>query len=209
MAAKRCLKCGSTNPRYFTHCVECGAKLEEVPRKPAKTMTYLKAGLVLCAAILFIVFVIVPVYQQSVAIGKNASEAISGSQTLPPRIESSLNRPVGNSDIQITLSSARDGDNTFNANKFFLVTVSLSNVRSTGNITIYSNDFTLVDTEGNSYSPYGIGSKVMYDIGPSQQISSAELIFVMPQKASAKEILFTFPGTSALAGNRPVVVFMV
>ncbi|WP_292348065.1 MULTISPECIES: DUF4352 domain-containing protein [unclassified Methanoregula] len=209
MAAKRCPKCGSTNPRYFTHCVECGAKLEEGAKKVGNTLAYVKMGLILCLAVVIIVYIVLPVYQHSVTIGKNASEAISAGQTLPPRIESSLNRPVGNSDLQITMNSARNGDNTFNSNRFFLVSVTLKNVRSTGNITVYSNDFTLVDTDGNSYSPYGIGSKVLYDLGPSQQVSGAEMIFVIPQKASVKEILFTFPGTSVLAGNRPVVAFVV
>lgn len=209
MAAKRCPKCGSTNPRYFTHCVECGTRLEEEMKKPGKTLTYLKTVFILCAAILITIFIIVPLYQQSVVIGKNASEAISAVQTPPPRTESSLNMPVGNNEIQITMNSARDGGKTYNANKFFLVSATLKNIRSSGNITIYSNDFTLIDTEGNSFTPYGIGSKVMYDLGPSQQISGAELTFVIPQKASVKEIQFTFPGTSALAANRPVVAFVL
>lgn len=209
MAAKRCPKCGSTNPRYFTHCVQCGAKLEEEAKKAGKHLAYLKTALVLAAAAVLIVFLVIPLAQHSLALGKSASEAVSSGQTTPSRMESTVNRPVGNDNIRITLNSARNGDNTFNANRFFIVSVSLQNVRSAGNITVYSNDFTLVDTDGNTYAPYGIGSKVMYDLGPSQQINGADLTFMIPQKAAVKEILFTFPGISALSGSRPVVAFAV
>lgn len=207
MAAKRCQKCGSTNPRYFTHCVECGAKLGDEVKRTGKTFTYLKTGLILCAVIFLTVFIILPAVQHSMAIGRNASEALSADQTPPPRIESAVGRPVGNNNLQITVSSARDGDNTFNSQKFHIVSVSLKNVRDTGNIKVSSNDFILVDSEGNRYAPYGIGSKIMYDLSPLQEISGAELTFLLPQRASAKELRFTFPDTSALAGNRPLVVF--
>lgn len=209
MAAKRCQKCGSTNPRYFTHCVQCGAKLEEEGKKAGKTLTYLKTGLILCAAVLLVIFVILPMYQHSVTIGRNASAALSAEQTPPPRIESAVGRPVGNNDIQITVNSARDGSNTYDFNRFFIVTVSLKNVRNSGNFTISSTDFMLVDSEGVKYAPYGIGSKVMYEIGPLQQVNGAELTFVIPQKVSVKEIVFTFPAPSALSANRPVVAFAV
>jgi len=209
MAAKRCQKCGSTNPRYFTHCVECGAKLEEGAKKAGNTLAYVKTGLILCLAVVIIVFIVLPVYQHSLLIGKNASAALSAEQTPPPRIESAVGRMVGNDDFQISVNSARNGDDTFNANRFFLVSVTMKNIRSTGNISVYSNDFTLVDTDGSSYAPYGIGSKVMYNLGPSQQVSGAEMTFVIPQKASVKEIVFTYPGTSALSGNRPVVAFAI
>jgi hypothetical protein len=209
MTAKRCPKCGCTNPRYFTHCVECGARLEDVVKRPGKTLTYLKYGIVLCATIILIVFVALPLYEHSLAIGKNASAAISAGQDAPLRTESAVGRPVGNNNLRITVGSARDGDNTFNSNKFHIVIVSLKNVRDSGNVQVTSNDFTLIDSGGNSYSPYGIGSKVMYELAPSQEVSGAELTFLIPQNVTAKELQFTFPGTSALAGNRPVVAFLL
>jgi hypothetical protein len=66
----------------------------------------------------------------------------------------------------------------------------------------------LLDSEGTRYFPYGIGSKVTNDISPSQDFN-AELTFVIPQKATAKKIPFTFHDSSALASNRQVMAFVI
>jgi len=82
------------------------------------------------------------------SIGQDFSEAVSAEQTGTPVIESSLNRPVGNNNLQITISSVREGEKTYNSNKFFLVSVSLKNTRDTGNIQVSGSDFVLADSEG-------------------------------------------------------------
>jgi len=207
MAAKKCLKCGKSNPHFFTHCIDCGAKLESITRKDGKITKYLKAGLVLVISVILIIFVIFPLVQYSLIYGQNFSETVSAKSGVESQIpEYSLNQAVGNNDLQITVSSARDGENTYNSNKFFIVSVYMKNNRTSGNVKISSSDFELFDSEGIGYFPYGIGSKVMYDFSPSQG-SSGELTFVIPQKVSGKKIQFTFPATSATAGNRKVVAF--
>ena len=47
MAAKKCPKCGKTNPHFFTHCVECGTKLDAEIKKADNLGRYLKVGLIL------------------------------------------------------------------------------------------------------------------------------------------------------------------
>jgi len=210
MAAKKCLKCGKTNPHFFTHCVDCGAKLDFDAKKAERTGTCLKVGLAICVSLILVIFVIFPATQYFMNFGQDFSEKVSAnpvneSQTIT---EFSLNRPVGNNDFQITVSSAHDGENTYNSNKFFLVGVYMKNNGTAGNVRISNSDFELIDSEGTKYYPYGIGSKVMYDLSPSQS-SSGELTFVIPQKVTAKKIRFTFPGTSALAGNRQIVAFVI
>lgn len=207
MAAKKCPKCGKMNPHFFTHCVECGAKLDIEVRKADNRGRYLKIGLVL-ASLILIIFIALPAVRYSMSIGQNFSEAVSAEQTGAPIIESSLNRPVGNDNIQITVTSARDGQNTYNSNKFFLVSILLKNTRDTGNIQVSGSDFVLVDSEGLQYFPYSVGSKVTYNLNASQG-TSTELTFIIPQNVTAKKVLFTFPETSVFAGNRHVVTFVI
>jgi hypothetical protein len=207
MAAKKCLKCGKTNPHFFTHCVDCGTKLEHDTRKHGRITRYLKAGLVLVVFVILIIFVVLPAVQYSRTFAQNFSEKVSeksgGDSQIP---EYPMNHAVGTNEFQITLSSARDGENTFNSNKFFLVSVDLKNTMTSGNLKISGSDFELIDSEGASHFPYSMGSKVMYDLSPSQS-STGELTFIIPQKVTVKKIQFTFPATSATASNREVVAF--
>jgi hypothetical protein len=208
MAAKKCLKCGKTNPHFFTHCVECGAKLDTEVKKADNRGRYLKIGIILCVSLILIIFIALPAVRYSLSLGQNISEAVSAEQTGSAMIESSLNRPVGNNNLQITISSAHDGEKTYNSNKFFLVSVFLKNTRDTGNVQVSGSNFVLADSEGAQYFPYSMGSKVTFDLNASQSIST-ELTFVIPQNATVKKILFTFPETSAYAGNRHVVTFAI
>lgn len=208
MAAKKCPKCGKTNPHFFTNCVECGTKLDTGAKVPDTRGKYLKGVLVLCVSLALIILIALPVARYSMSIGQNFTEAVSATETGAPLIESSLNRPVGNNNLQITVSSARDAQNTYNSNKFFLVSVFLKNTRDTGNIQVSNSDFVLVDSGGIQYFPYSIGSKVTYDLNASQS-ATAELTFVIPQNVTATKLLFTFPETSAFAGNRHVVTFVI
>lgn len=207
MAAKKCPICGKTNPHFFTNCVECGTKLDAEITKADNLGRYLKVGLVLVFLILIII-VTLPAARYSMTLGQNFTEAVSAEKTGAPLIESSLNRPMGNDNLQITVNSARDGQKTYNSNKFFLVSVYLKNTRDTGNIQVSSSDFSLVDSGGMQYFPYSIGSKVTYDLNASQS-TTTELTFVIPQNATAKKLLFTFPETTVFAGHRHVVTFII
>jgi hypothetical protein len=210
MAAKKCPKCRKTNPRFFTHCISCGTRLDGDTGREEKIPVSVKIGLVVLASILLVIFVVLPAVQYSHTFGRNFSETISAKSAadLQPVTEYPLNRPVENSDLQISVISARDGQNTSNANKFFLVTVYLKNMRNDGNVQISSSDFELIDSEGIRYFPYGIGSKIMYDLSPTQS-SSADLTYVIPQQVEGKKIQFTFPGTSTLESDRDIVVFVI
>jgi hypothetical protein len=206
MAAKKCPNCGKTNPHFFTNCVECGAKLDTVVKKPEQSSRYLKIGLVVCVSLILIIFIVMPAARYSMTLTQNFTDAVSAEQTSAPQLESSLNRPVGNNNLQITVISGRDGQNTYNSNKFFLVSVYLKNTRESGNLQVSNSNFGLVDSEGMQYSPYSIGSRVTYDLNASES-TTADLTFVIPQNVTAKKVLFTFPETSAFAGNRHVVTF--
>jgi hypothetical protein len=210
MAAKKCLKCGKTNPHFFTHCVACGAKLDTDAKKGERTSAGLKAGLAICVSLILVIFVIFPVTQYFMTFGQDFSEKVSANPAKESQIitEYPLNRPVGNNDFQITIISARDGQNTYNSNKFFIVSVYMKNNGTAGNVRISNSDFELIDSEGTKYYPYGIGSMVMYDLSQSQS-GSGELTFVIPQTVAAKKVRFTFPGSSTLASSRHVVVFVI
>jgi hypothetical protein len=210
MAAKKCQKCGKVNPRFFSHCVACGAKLADDSPGTGKIPGWLKTGLILCTAILLIVFVIIPGVRYSQAFGEDFTQKVSEKSAAESQLvaEFPVNHSVENSGLEITIHSARDTQNTYGSNKFYLISVYLKNTRTAGNIQVSNNNFELIDSEGSKYSPNGIGSKVMYDLNPTEG-TAAELTFIIPQKVTAKKLRFTFPGTSSLASNRPVASFVL
>jgi hypothetical protein len=210
MTTKKCVKCGKTNPHFFTHCVDCGAKLDSDTQKTGKINPFLKIGLVLGVSLILILFVIFPAVQYSRSYGQNFSETVSAKSAAESHLiaEYPLNQEIANNGLHISVLSARDGQNTYNSNKFFIVMVNLKNTGTSGNIQVSSSDFELIDSEGRTHFPYGIGSMVMYDLSPSQG-STADLTFVLPQKVTGTKVRFTFPGTSTLAGNRDVVTFVI
>lgn len=212
MAAKKCPKCGKNNPHFFTHCVDCGAVLTIDSQKPKEINPYLKIGLVLCVLVILVIlaiFVILPAIQYSHAYGRNFSETVSAkSAAVSPIPEYSLNQQAEYGNLQITLNSARDGQNTYNSNKFFIASVYLKNNRTAGNVQVSGIDFELIDSEGTKYYPYGIGSKVMFDLSPTQS-SSGDLTYMIPQRVTGKKIQFAFPAASALASDRDIVAFLI
>ena len=210
MTAKKCPKCGKINPHFFTHCIDCGAKLYIDAKKAERPGTCLKVGLAICISVILVIFVLFPATRYFMNFGQDFSEKVSANPLNESRMitEFSLNRPVGNNDFQITVTTAQNGENTYNSNKFFLVGIYMKNNGTAGNVRISNSDFELIDSEGTKYYPNGIGSKVMYDLSPFQS-GSGELTFVIPQKVTAKKIRFTFPGTSPFAGNRQVVAFVI
>jgi hypothetical protein len=210
MVFKTCQKCGEKNPRFFTHCIYCDALLVDKPLHLANILAYLKIALVLCVSVLLIIYIIIPGVQYSRIFVQNFSETVSAKSVAgsPPVAEYPLNQPAMHNNLRVTVISAHDGQNTYNYNKFFLVSIQLENIQTEGNIRISSSDFELIDSEGLKYLPYGIGSQVTHTLNPHQGIST-QLIFVIPQKATIKKIQFTFPGSSALTSNREVVAFVI
>jgi hypothetical protein len=211
MNSKKCKKCGTDNPRFFTHCINCMAPLMDEPRKVGKTFTYLKIGLILCVSILLIIYVFIPAVQSSKMVAQNFSEIISStsaieeSRSLP---QYPLNHMVKNNDLQITIISAADDYKMMNSKKSFLVKVFLENVRTSGNIRISSNNFELIDSKGTQYYGYLDEQLFTYDLSPSQNFT-AKLKFIIPQEAIAKKIRVTFPGNSNFVDNIKIVEFVI
>ena len=196
------------NPRFFTHCVDCGAKLETESRRAFRLHPYVKTGLVIGGSVLLLVFVIIPFIQISMLSGQTFSEELrntteAGAKPVP---EYPANQPADNGQLQVQITSARDGENTYNSQKFFIVSVYLQNQLSDRNIQVSNSDFGLVGSDNNEYLPYGIGSKMQVDLRPGQT-ASAEVTYVIPQTVTGEKIQFTFPGEYGLNVNRQVVIF--
>jgi hypothetical protein len=210
MSAKKCQKCGKANPRFFTHCVDCGAKLPDDAPRDERIPGWLKKGLIVGVMILLIMVVIIPAARYTRAFGEDFSDKVSEKSVAESQVvtEFPINQSVENRGLEIRILSAHDGQNTYNTNKFFLISVSLKNNRASGNIQVSNGDFELIDSDGVKYSPYGIGSKVMYDLNPSES-NTADLTFIIPQKVTAKKLRITFPGSSTFAGSRPVASFVL
>jgi hypothetical protein len=208
MTAKKCSKCGKMNPRFFTHCVDCGTKLEPETRKAFRLNPYVKAGLVIGVSVVLLVFVIVPFIQLSLHSGQTFSEDIRNKTEAEARAvpEYPASQPADNGKLRIQITSARDGENTYNSQKFFLVTVFLQNLRPDGNVQVSNSDFELTGSDKNTYLPYGIASKVQIDLRPGQS-GSADVTYVIPQSVSGKKLQFTFPGEYGMNVDRGVVVF--
>jgi hypothetical protein len=204
MTQKKCRNCGKDNPPFFTHCVDCGSRLVEEPGKSLKIPAYLKTGLVVSVFLLLAYLIIPPVVQYSLAFGQN----FSGTLSVTPDTGYPVNRTVENNGLQITVISARDGQTFQNSYRFFIVTVFLKNVRTSGNVQISNHDFEVIDLEGRRYIPYGIGSQDSYEIRPGQD-TTAELNFIIPKSVAARKIRFTFPVTAAPAGAPNTVEFVV
>ena len=143
MAAKKCRICGKANPHFFTHCVDCGAVLADDTKKNERVFSYLKIGLILCVSLVLIIFVILPVIQYSHMFGQDFSEKLSAKSAAEsqPISEYSLDQLVENGGLRITINSAKNGQNTYNSNRFFMVSVYLENTRTGGNVQVSGNDF--------------------------------------------------------------------
>jgi hypothetical protein len=204
MKQKKCRKCGKENPPFFTHCVDCGSRLVEEPGKSLKIPAYMKTGLIVGVFLVLAYLIIPPVVQYSLAFGKN----FSGTSSVTPDTGYPINKTVENNGLQITVISARDGQTFQNSYRFFIVTVFLKNVRTSGNVQISNNDFEVIDLEGRRYIPYGIGSQVTYEIRPGQD-TTAELNFIIPKSVVAKKIRFTLPVTATFANVPSTVEFVV
>ena len=208
MSSKICLKCGKTNPHFFTHCVECGAKLPADSKKAFRMNPFVKAGIIIAVALVLLIFVIIPFMQYSLHSGKTLSEDIRNksaaeAQAVP---KYPAGQPADNGKLRIQITSARDGQNTYNSQKFFIVSVFLQNLQSDNNVQVSNSDFELIGSDKNLYHSYGISSKVQVDLSPGQT-GTAEMTYVIPQTVSGTKLQFTFPGEYGLNTNRRVVVF--
>jgi hypothetical protein len=208
MSGRTCPKCGKTNPRFFTHCVECGNKLGAESKKAFRLHPYVKISLVVGISVVLLVFVIIPFIQLSMHTGQSFSEDIRNKSEAEAKAvtEYPASQPANNGKLQVQITSARDGQNTYNSQKFFIASVYLQNLQTDKNVLGTSSDFELIGSDKNLYLPYGVGSKVQVDLRPGQT-GSAEVTYVIPQAMTGTKLQFTFPEEYGLNVNRKVVVF--
>jgi hypothetical protein len=208
MSIKRCPWCGTENPSIYEHCIKCGGPL---PLKTPlhKVKKYLIPAIVLVLLILVGIYLVIPVLHLSVATGMNMSAAISsGAASLTPVPCYDINEPVRDGDLQVMITQARAGQNTFNAGRFYTVTASIQNFNQDTTISIPSGDFVLADSRGNYYYSTGIGSKVSYDALPGTT-GLADLVYIVPQDAQGLRVLYTFPVSLVPGAGRHEVAFVL
>jgi Domain of unknown function (DUF4352) len=208
MAGKICPKCGKTNPRFFTHCIECGAKLGAERKKAFRLNHYVKIVLALALCAVFIIFILIPFIQLSMHTGQSFSQDLRNKSEAEaqPVPEYPSNQPVDNGKLRIQVSSARDGQNTYNSQKFFIISVSLQNLQTDKNALVTNSDFELIGSDKNVFLPSGVSSKVQVDLSPGQS-GNAEIMYVIPQTVSGAKLRFTFPQEYGMKVNRDVVLF--
>jgi hypothetical protein len=207
-----CPKCGRRYPSTMKRCLECGAPLlnkaqegqkRDFTKAAKKLAIVVIIGIVLCA----VWFVVLPLLNYSMVSGKDFSanvRAAAADQTASlPRY--SLNQPVSNDELRVSVTGTREGSNVLNANRFYYVTVSLKSLKDNGRIAVSGSDFILVDKAGRSYYTYGIGNKVAQDLGPGDA-QSYELAFEVPRDAGSLTLQFFFPQSgTGTAANIPVI----
>ncbi len=155
-------------------------------------------------------YIVVPAGQQAYVFGQDFYQNVSEhtAAAFLPVPEYPLNQPAANSDLQITVSSAENGQYTFASTRFFIVLVHLKNLKNSENIRLTGGNFELIDSRGSRYLPYGIGSQVIYDIRPLES-GFLQLTYIIPQDAKAEKVRFTFPDPADRTRNRDVVVFRI
>lgn len=212
MAGRTCNKCGETNPRFFTHCVKCGAALGEDHHKDVKTLRYLKIGLLVCVSLLlvwYVIFMVVPYSQQ---FAQNLSETVSapsdseGAQPVPVY---PLNSPAEDEGLRVTIRAAQEGDILMDSSKkAYTAEAFLENGRTRGTFRISGNLFALVDTNNTEYYGYLDEPQLMYDLGPGEN-RALKIKFIIPRDVTPKKVRVTFPGTSAFASTHTLADFAI
>jgi hypothetical protein len=155
------------------------------------------------------VYLVIPALHLSMTTGRNLSAAISSGVSSPTPVPGyEINEPVRNGDLQVMITQARAGQNTFNAGRFYMVTACIQNFNRDTTISIPSGDFVLADSLGNYYYSTGIGSKVSYDALPGTT-GTVDLIYIIPQDAQGLRVLYTFPVSLVPGAGRHEVAFVL
>jgi len=208
MSIKRCPWCGTDNPSIYEHCIKCGGPLP-LKTSPHEIKKYLVPAIVLVFLILVGVYLVIPALHLSMATGMNMSAAISSDAASPtpvPRYET--NEPVRDGDLQVMITQAHTGENTFNAGRFYTVTACIQNFNRDTTISIPSGDFVLADSHGNYYYSTGIGSRVSYDALPGTT-GTVDLVYIIPKDAQGLRVLYTFPVSLVPGAGRHEVAFLL
>lgn len=210
MPFKTCRHCGKRNPRMLTHCLFCGEPLLEKRQSAGKVLAFLQLVILIGICILVLVYVVVPAVWISFDFGQDFIRSVSEQSAAAsiPSPEYRFNQPAESGGLQVMVSSAEDGEYTFQSSKFFTVYAGLKNLRAAGNIRVTGGNFVLIDAEGTQYFPYGVGSQVVYDIRPGES-GLVQLTYIIPRDAAGARIRFTFPVPADGTGNPGVVLFVL
>jgi hypothetical protein len=207
---KVCPRCKRRYPQNFTACLECGAPLIDTEKeaKKAELLKYLPIiGMVLvCGAIIAaVLFFVLPLIQYSLSSGQEFGNQgkTGGNQVITSH---ALNQPATDGNLQAAIVKTRDGAQSANGKKFFLVTTNLKNLRPDKPIHIAASDFTLIDSAGQQYLPYGMGDRITQDIDPLSS-ASYDLIYEVPQTANGLKIRYMFPAPADTSGK--TVLFLL
>ncbi|MFA5237096.1 MAG: DUF4352 domain-containing protein [Methanoregula sp.] len=208
MAVKRCPRCKTDNPVIYEHCIKCGGPLPPVRQRPGGKKI-LALVVIVMLVVLATVYLVIPTLHLSAATGKNLSAAISvGAASPTPIPRYGIRQPARNSDLQVTVTQTRAGENTFNAGRFYTVTVSIQNFNRDTGLTIPASAFVLLDSDGNYYTSSGIGSRVSYDALPGTT-GTVDLVYIVPQDAEGLRILYTFPDSTVSGAGPHEVAFVL
>jgi hypothetical protein len=194
----------------LTHCLFCGEPLLEKRQSAGKVLAFLQLVILIGICILVLVYVVVPAARISYGIGQdfilNISEQSAAASLAPP--EYRLGQPAESGGLQVMVSSAENGEYTFQSSRFFTVYAGLKNLRTAGNIRVTGGNFVLIDAEGTQYFPSGVGSQVVYDIRPGES-GLVQLTYIIPRDAAGARIRFTFPAPADGTRAGSVVIFVL
>ena len=184
-----CPKCGTKNPGFFRKCHGCGAELPRFDKAAEKReRQVIRYG----AISIFVLGVIILIVLNLPAIS-GWLHAIPGSipsiNTTPRITQFAIGQPAIHNDVVFTVSGAGVRGTAFNGQENFRVTASIKNQKAGSPVHYSTNDFTLLDTHGNTYRPLSIDSDITYDQKPGTT-GVVELVFIIPEKSPGLKLRF-------------------
>jgi hypothetical protein len=210
-----CPKCGRRYHASKKICLDCGTAL--VSRDPLvnamakkrankKVARYLLGVAAIGIAICAVWFAILPLLDYSMQSGQEFSKHVSpypsnASEDLP---RYAMNQAIGNDKLEVTVTRTREGSSIIGGNRFYIVSITLRNLRSDAPIQVSNSDFTLVDADGNLYFTYNIGNGEVQVLDPLQT-QSYEMEFKIPRDATGLTLQFYSPQSAGGDGSVPVL----
>jgi hypothetical protein len=201
---KICPRCKRRYPQNFTTCLECGSLLIDTAKveQREKLQKYLPilGKILLCAAIIAVLFLFaLPVVQHTFASGSVFGNLNRTAESSIP-VNYAINQPASDGSLKVVIVKTREGSVSTNTKKFFLVTVTLQNLRNDKPIRVSGSDFTLFDGADQPYPSYGLGDKITREIGPLRS-ETYDLTYEIPQNTANMRIGYTFPRSGDRSGQ--------
>jgi hypothetical protein len=159
-----------------------------------------------CGAIIAaVLFFVLPLIQYSLSTGQDFGNQrnAAGNQVIASY---ALNQPATDGNLQAAIVKTRDGAQSANGRTFLIVTTNLKNLRPDRPVHVAASDFTLIDSAGQQYLPYGMGDRIAQDIDPLIS-ASYDLTYDIPQTAGSLKIRYLFPAPADTSGK--TVLFLL